>query len=162
MRLGAIHKVIERVSQASLPHYEPLAVLAHHAPVGSIDATPWYDQHPWPWLWTLTTETVSLSLMHPHRSQEALLTLREDGQGILGERWLRRLSGLGEPSSHVCGTSHAPCPRVVGKRHPRPGGLRDVGTQSVAALGPDGQGAAHGRRGADLGCALVPLERALP
>ncbi len=83
MRLGAIQKVIDRVSQALVPHDEAMAVLAHHAPVGSMDATPWYYQHPLQWLWTMTTESVSLSLMHPQRSKEALLPLIEDWQGLV-------------------------------------------------------------------------------
>jgi transposase len=83
MSLGAIQKVIDRVSQAIVPHYETIAVLAHHAPVGYIDETPWYYQHTLQWLWTMTTATVSLYLIHPHRSKEALLALIEDWQGIL-------------------------------------------------------------------------------
>ena len=83
MSLGAIHKVIDRVAQAIVPHAETMAILAHHAPVGSMDETPWYSQHPLPGRWTMTTETVSWSLMHPHRSQEAWRTLIEDWQGIL-------------------------------------------------------------------------------
>ena len=83
MSLGAIQKVIDRVSQALVPHYETIAVLAHHAPVGYIDETPWYYQHTLPWLWTMTTETVSLYLIHPHRSKEAFRALIEDWQGIL-------------------------------------------------------------------------------
>ena len=83
MSLGAIQKVIDRVSQALVPQYEAIAVLAHHAPVGSMDETPWYDQQTLQWLWTMTTERVSLSLIHPHRSKEALLPLIEDWQGIL-------------------------------------------------------------------------------
>jgi transposase len=39
--LGAIQKVIERVSQAIVPHYEAIAALARHATVGYIDETPW-------------------------------------------------------------------------------------------------------------------------
>jgi transposase len=83
MSLGAIQKVIDRVSQAIVPHYETIAVLAHHAPVGYIDETPWYYQHTLQWLWTLTTETVALYLIHPHRSKEAFRALIEDWQGIL-------------------------------------------------------------------------------
>ena len=40
MSLGAVHKIIDRVSHALLPHYEALATLARHATVGSIDETP--------------------------------------------------------------------------------------------------------------------------
>jgi transposase len=82
--VGAIPKVIDRASQALVPHYEAIAALARHAPVGSIDETPWYCHHTLQGLWTMATDTVSLSLMHPHRSKEALLTLIEEWQGILG------------------------------------------------------------------------------
>ena len=83
MSLGAIQQVSDRVSQAIVPHYETIAVLAHHAPVGDMDETPWYSQHTLQWLWTMTTETVALYLMHPHRSKEAFRALMEDWQGIL-------------------------------------------------------------------------------
>jgi len=75
--------VINRASQAIVPHYEAIATLARQAPVGSSDATPWYCHNTLPWLWTLTTATVSLSLIHPHRSTEAFAALIEDWQGIL-------------------------------------------------------------------------------
>jgi transposase len=81
--LGAVQKLIDRTSQALVPHYEAIATLARHATVGSIDETPWYCQNALHWLWTLTTETVSLSLMHPHRSKEAFFALIETWQGIL-------------------------------------------------------------------------------
>jgi transposase len=83
MSLGAIQKVIDRASHAIVPHYEAIAALAHQAPVGSIDETPWYRQHTLQWLWTMTTETVALSLIHPHRSKEAFCALIDDWQGIL-------------------------------------------------------------------------------
>jgi transposase len=44
--LGAIQKVIDRTSQALLPHYEAIAALARQAPVGYIDETPWYGKTP--------------------------------------------------------------------------------------------------------------------
>jgi transposase len=83
MSLGAVQKVLDRVSHALLPHYEAIATLARQAPVGYIDETPWYCQNTLNWLWTLTTDTVSLYLIHPHRSKEAFLDLIEDWQGIL-------------------------------------------------------------------------------
>ncbi len=81
--LGAIQKVIDRTSQAILPHYEAIATLARQATVGYIDETPWYWQNTLHWLWTLSTDTVSLSLIHPNRSKEAFWDLIEDWQGIL-------------------------------------------------------------------------------
>jgi transposase len=81
--LGAVQKVIDRASQALVPHYEAIATLARQATVGYIDETPWYCQNALQWLWTLTTDTVSLYLIHPHRSKEAFVALIEDWQGIL-------------------------------------------------------------------------------
>ena len=83
MSLGAVQKIIDRVSQAILPHYESIATLARQARVGYIDETPWYCQNTLHWLWTLSTDTVSLYLIHPHRSKEAFADLIEDWQGIL-------------------------------------------------------------------------------
>jgi transposase len=83
MSLGAVQKVIDRVSHALLPHDEAIATVARQAPVGYIDETPWYCQNTLNWLWTLTTDTGSLYLIHPHRSKEAFLDLIEQWQGIL-------------------------------------------------------------------------------
>jgi transposase len=83
MSLGAVQKMMDRVSTAILPHYEAIAVLARQAPVGYIDETPWYCQNTLNWLWTLSTDTVSLYLIHPHRSNEAFAALIEDWRGIL-------------------------------------------------------------------------------
>jgi transposase len=81
--LGAIQKVIDRTSQALLPHYEAIAVLARQASVGYIDETPWYCQNALNWLWTLTTATVSLFLIHPNRSKAAFFELIDDWSGLL-------------------------------------------------------------------------------
>ena len=75
MSLGAVQKIIDRVSQAILPHYETIATRARQARVGYIDETPWYCQNSLHWLWTLSTETVSFYLIHPHRSKEAFANL---------------------------------------------------------------------------------------
>jgi transposase len=83
MSLGAVQKMIDRVSTALLPHYEAIATLARQAPVGYIDETPWYCQNVLNWLWTLSTDTVSLYLIHPHRSNEAFAALIEEWRGIL-------------------------------------------------------------------------------
>jgi transposase len=81
--LGAIQKVIDRASQAIVPHYEAIATVAHQAPGSDIDETPWYRQHTLQWLEAMTTETVVLYLIHPHRSKEAFVALIDDWQGIL-------------------------------------------------------------------------------
>jgi transposase len=83
LSLGAVQKVIDRASQAIMPHYEAIATVARHATVGYIDETPWYSQHTLQWLWTMVTERVSVYLIHPHRSKDAFLTLIDDWQGLL-------------------------------------------------------------------------------
>jgi transposase len=81
--LGAIQKVIDRVSCAILPHYGAIAEVARNATVGYIDETPWFCQNTLQWLWTMTTDTVSLFLIHANRSKEAFFDLIEDWTGIL-------------------------------------------------------------------------------
>ena len=81
--LGAIQKLIDRVSQALTPHYESIANLARHAEVGYTDETPWCCQNTLNWLWTLSTDTVSFYLIHPNRSKEAFLALVKEWRGIL-------------------------------------------------------------------------------
>jgi transposase len=81
--LGAVQKVIHRVSQAIVPHYEAIATLARQAPGGYIDEPPWYCHNALQWLWTMTTDTVSLYLIHPNRSKDAFLALIEAWQGIV-------------------------------------------------------------------------------
>jgi len=83
LSLGAIQKVIDRVSCAIVPHYEAIAELARNATVGYIDETPWYCHNSLQWLWAMTTDTVSLFLIHANRSKEAFCDLIEDWQGIL-------------------------------------------------------------------------------
>jgi transposase len=81
--LGAVQKVINRVSQAIVPHYEAIATLAHQAPVGYIDETPWYCQNALQWLWIMATDTVTYYRIDPHRSTEAFVALIDDWQGVL-------------------------------------------------------------------------------
>ena len=81
--LGAMQKMVDRVSQAIAPHYQAIASVARHATVGSIDETPWYCTNTLQWLWTMVTDTVALSLIHPWRSKEAFAALIEDWAGIL-------------------------------------------------------------------------------
>ena len=83
MSLGAVQKIIDRVSYAIVPHYEAIATLARPATVGDSDETPWDCHNAWHGLWPLSPTTVSLSLIHPHRSHEAFAALIEAWQGIL-------------------------------------------------------------------------------
>ena len=47
IRLGAMQKMVDRVSQALEPHYQAMASVARHAAVGYIDETPWYCTNTW-------------------------------------------------------------------------------------------------------------------
>jgi hypothetical protein len=81
--LGAVQKVSQRGSQALVPHHEAMATLAHQAPGGDIDETPWYGQHALPWLWLMATAKVAYDRIDPHRAKEAFWALIEAWQGLL-------------------------------------------------------------------------------
>ena len=81
--LGAVQTILQRTSQAIVPHDEAIATLAHQAQVGYIDETPWYCHNALQWLWIMTPETVAYSRSDPHRSTEAFWALIDDWQGIL-------------------------------------------------------------------------------
>lgn len=124
--LGAVHKVINRVSQAIVPLYEAIATVAHQAPVGYMDETPWYCQNALPWLWIMATDTVTYYRIDPHRSKEAFFALIDawkgilvsDGYGVYQDwvnqrqtclahliRTARELSQRRDPDIAACGTS---------------------------------------------------------
>jgi transposase len=81
--LGAIQKVLDRVTQAIEPHYMAIATQARHAPVNYIDETPWFLTHTLQWLWVMVSDTAAFYLIHPHRSKEAFAALIDDWAGIL-------------------------------------------------------------------------------
>lgn len=81
--LGAIQKVLDRVTQAIEPHYTLIAQQARQAPVTYIDETPWYCRNTLEWLWVMASERVALYMIHPRRSKEAFAALIEDWAGLL-------------------------------------------------------------------------------
>jgi transposase len=81
--LGAMQKVLDRVSQAIEPHSLAIATQTRHAPVNYIDETPWFLTHTLQWLWAMVSDTAALSMIHPHRSKEAFTALIDDWAGIL-------------------------------------------------------------------------------
>lgn len=83
LALGTIQKVIDRVSHALMPHYNTIAQQARHAPVASIDETPWWRDNALEWLWVMVTETVGFYMIHPRRSKEAFAALIQDWAGIV-------------------------------------------------------------------------------
>jgi transposase len=83
MSLGAIQKVVDRVTQAITPHYTAMATLARQAPVNYIDETPWWCTNTLHWLWVMASEYVAFYMIHPRRSKEAFAALIDDWEGIL-------------------------------------------------------------------------------
>jgi transposase len=81
--LGAIQKVIDRVTGAIQPYYEAIARLARHAPVGYIDETPWWCQGTLQWLWVLTSPEAAFYRIDTRRSKAAFLALIDDWDGVL-------------------------------------------------------------------------------
>src|SRR5215468_10168583 len=81
--LGAIQKVLDRVTQAIEPYYAVIAQQARQAPVNYIDETPWYCLHTLAWLWVMASERVAFYMIHPRRSKEAFTTLIDDWAGLL-------------------------------------------------------------------------------
>jgi transposase len=81
--LGAIQKVLDRVTQAIEPHYAAIATQARHAFVNYIDETPWFLTNTLQWLWVMVSDTVAFYMIHPRRSKEAFAALIDDWAGIL-------------------------------------------------------------------------------
>jgi transposase len=81
--LGAIQKVLDRVSQAIAPHYTAIATQTRRALVNYIDETPWFLTHTLQWLWVMVSDTAALYMIHPRRSKEAFAALIDDWAGIL-------------------------------------------------------------------------------
>jgi transposase len=81
--LGAIQKVLDRVTLAIDPYYTLIATQARQAPVNYIDETPWYCDNALEWLWVMASEQVAFYMIHPRRSKEAFFDLIEDWSGLL-------------------------------------------------------------------------------
>ena len=81
--LGAIQKVLDRVTQAIDPYYAVIARQARQAPVNYIDETPWYCLNRLEWLWVMASERVAFYMIHPRRSKEAFAALIDDWAGLL-------------------------------------------------------------------------------
>ncbi len=81
--LGAIQKIIDRVSSAIEPHYEALGEVAQRSRVNHLDETSFTRKGALHWLWVMTNATVAFFMIHPHRSKEAFEALIGDWAGIL-------------------------------------------------------------------------------
>lgn len=81
--LGAIQKVLDRVSQAIEPAYQAIGVQARGSRVNHIDETSWHLNGVLMWLWVMTNKTSAFFMIHPRRSWEAYQELIRDWKGIL-------------------------------------------------------------------------------
>ena len=80
---GAVQKMINRVPEALIPHYEAIGRVARAAPVNHLDETSWFTKGVRHWLWVMTNPFVSYFQIHPKRSRAAFEQLIADWQGIL-------------------------------------------------------------------------------
>ena len=62
MSKGAIQKMIHRVSQALVPHYEVIGRVARAAPVNHLGETSWFTQRVRHWLWVMANPLVTYRL----------------------------------------------------------------------------------------------------
>src|ERR1044072_8538578 len=83
LSLGAIQKVLDRVTQAIDPYYVAIATQARQSSVNYIDETSWFCMHTLQWLWVMASERAAFYMIHPRRSKEAFAALIDDWAGIL-------------------------------------------------------------------------------
>jgi transposase len=83
MSRGAIQRVVERVSEAIIPHDEAIAAKARGAEVNYIDETTWYQHGVLTWLWVMVNATVALFKVQAGRSKAAFEALVEHWAGLL-------------------------------------------------------------------------------
>ena len=81
--LGAIQKVIDRVSEAIKPIYARIGEVARSSEVNGVDETMWWESGMSRWLWVLANDLVALFMVHARRSRQAFEALIEEWKGIL-------------------------------------------------------------------------------
>jgi len=81
--LGAIQKVIDRLSEAIKPIYDFIGKVARSSDVNGIDETSWFERGILKWLWVMVNDTVAFFMVHGRRSREAFEALIQDWKGIL-------------------------------------------------------------------------------
>jgi len=81
--LGAIQKVIDRVSAAIVPHYQAIALAARQSVINGIDETIWKMHGKLMYMWAMVNSKIAFFKMHQKRSKEAFLELIADWKGIL-------------------------------------------------------------------------------
>lgn len=81
--LGAIQKVLDRVSQAIEPSYKMIATRVRQDAVNHVDETSWHKNGVLMWLWVMANTSSAFFMIHSHRSREAFQSLISDWKGIL-------------------------------------------------------------------------------
>ncbi len=81
--LGAIQKIIDRVSAAIRPHYEEIGARARRSAVNHVDETSWRENGKLNWLWVLGNAVCAYFMIHSKRSRTAFEELIQDWEGIL-------------------------------------------------------------------------------
>ena len=160
--LGAIQKIIDRVSAAITPHYEAIGEAARNSEVKHIDETSYSKKNVLQWLWVMTNTMVAFFMIHPNRSKEAFKALIGDWVGIpvsdgygLYRKWVgRRQTCL----AHLIRKAR----EISEKTDPRTGPVRKVGPFRASATMPYGRGAPNPRAVAGLLCPLHPTNHLKP
>lgn len=80
---GAMQKMVERVSEALVPHDTAIGAVARTALVNYIDETSWRTHGDRHWLWVMANPEVAYFHIHPTRSKVAFAQLIADWRGIL-------------------------------------------------------------------------------
>jgi transposase len=80
---GAIQKIVDRASNALLPHYETIKGIAHQSSFNNIDETSWKTGKLLHWLWVMANSAVAYFMIHVNRSQEAFEDLIGAWRGLL-------------------------------------------------------------------------------
>jgi transposase len=80
---GTIQKIVDRVSEAILPHYTAIGEVARASVVNYIDETSWLTHGDRHWLWVMANPAVAYFQIHPTRSKAAFVQLIGDWTGIL-------------------------------------------------------------------------------
>ena len=83
LSLGAIQKIVDRVSAATAPHYEAIGVVTRQAQVNHADEISWRRNGELKWLWVLANKDTAFFRIDDHRNREAFNALIGEWQGIL-------------------------------------------------------------------------------
>ena len=81
---GAIQTMVDRVSEAIVPHYTAIGEVARASLVHYIDETSWLTGGDRRWLWVMANPLVAYCQIHPTRSKGAFVHLIADWAGVLG------------------------------------------------------------------------------